>query len=83
MANLFVLFKSKIEGGEVKNQVVGQVKGESKAAHVVSKFFAKEGLVEQKVEIDSLGITKIGTSIPSEETFDAPVAFSSFQKNGI
>jgi len=83
MADLFVIFKSEVKDGAVKNQVVGQVKGESKAAHVVSKFFAKEGLVEKKVETDDLGITKVGVAPPCDQTFNADVAFSSFQKKGI
>lgn len=79
MLKTFMLIKSKLEDGEVKNQVIGQVNGATKAYHVVSKKFAEAGLIEDSAEGDELGVTKIGVDPWSDEK----VAFSSVFKSGL
>jgi hypothetical protein len=79
MGVLSVLFKSTLEEGEVNNQVVGQVRGISKALREVSKFHDRAGLIGNDVEFDENGVTRIGTDPDTGER----VAFSSAIKGSL
>lgn len=77
---LSVLIKSWLnDDNKVENQVVGQVKSPAKAGYIVSKEFNRNGLIQEKVEADDLGITIIG----SDPDTGVKTAFSSFVKSGI
>lgn len=60
MPKVTVLFKSTIEDGEIKNQVIGQVPNPTKADKIVSDFTASSGLTDVLVEKDADGVTKSG-----------------------
>ena len=79
MKKTFMLIKSRLEEGEVKNHVISQVTGAGKAHHVISQKFAESGVVGDILEIDELGITKRGTEPDTNEQ----VAFSSVFKGGL
>lgn len=78
MAKLSLLIKSVLGENGVENHIIGQVKGAPKAAHIVSKKFAQDGLVEQSQEVDANDITKIGADPAGNQ-----VAFSSVFKSGL
>lgn len=77
MPKVTVLFKSVIEAGEIKNQVIGQVANPTKADKIVSNFTASHGLTDVLVEKDADGVTKSG-EVDGQKT-----AFSSFVKSSI
>lgn len=77
MPKVTVLFKSTIEAGKIKNQVIGQVPNPTKADKIVSDFTASSGLTDVLVEKDADGVTK------SAEVDGQKTAFSSFVKSSI
>lgn len=77
MPKVTVLFKSVIEDGEIKNQVIGQVPSPTKADKIVSDFTASSGLTDVLVEKDADGVTKSG-EVDWQKT-----AFSIFVKSSI
>lgn len=79
MAKISVILKSVLEGGEIKNQVVGQTGNSSKAKVIVSTFHASDGIVGKEEERDVSGVTLTG----SDPVTGQPTAFSSFFKSDL
>lgn len=76
---LTVLFRSTIEDGDIKNQVMGQVRSRTKGDWAIHKQFAKEGVVGGVLEVEQDGTTVRGVD---PETGTA-IAFTSVFKSSL
>lgn len=79
MAKISVILKSVFDGGEIKNQVVGQTGNHSRSKYLVSSFHASNGIVGKEEEEDATGVTITGV----DHATGQPTAFSSFFKSDL